>query len=215
MIKRIFLPILMSIPCSVYALGMQPETTVLIFNEEKNEASISVKNTNSVPSLLQTKIVDIGEAENVLVLSSPSIVKIEPGESQIVRFFLKKNSDFDTQILKRVRFLGVPAKQESNKENSSLTFTVGQSIPLLINPVGLKVDREPWKHLTYSFDGRNIIISNPSKYIVRMYPEVKVNGKKIKVEQSYITPRTKLTIKYERPPSEITIVPVGLYGELR
>ncbi|MEF9432761.1 fimbria/pilus periplasmic chaperone, partial [Escherichia coli] len=74
---------------------MQPETTVLIFNEEKNEASISVKNTNSVPSLLQTKIVDIGEAENVLVLSSPSIVKIEPGESQIVRFFLKKNSDFD------------------------------------------------------------------------------------------------------------------------
>lgn len=38
---------------------------------------------------------------------------------------------------------------------------------------------------------------------------------KIKVEQSYITPRTKLTIKYERPPSEITIVPVGLYGELR
>lgn len=51
----------MSIPCSVYALGMQPETTVLIFNEEKNEASISVKNTNSVPSLLQTKIVDIGK----------------------------------------------------------------------------------------------------------------------------------------------------------
>ncbi|EKS5483571.1 fimbria/pilus periplasmic chaperone, partial [Escherichia coli] len=43
---------------SAFALGMQPETTVVVLNQDIGEASISVKNTNDSPSLLQTKIID-------------------------------------------------------------------------------------------------------------------------------------------------------------
>lgn len=89
MFKYFILSALYAVSISVYALGMQPETTVLVLNQDEGEASISVKNTNDVPSLLQTKVIDVDGAKGTVVLASPAIVKVDSGEEQVVRFFLK------------------------------------------------------------------------------------------------------------------------------
>ncbi|EJV9475567.1 hypothetical protein C5952_03095 [Cronobacter sakazakii] len=215
MLKYLILFALQFISLSVYALGMQPETSVVVLNQENGEASISVKNTNDTPSLLQTSIVDIDDSKGTLVLASPSIVKIDPSEEQLVRLFLQSSSEIKNQQIKRIRFLGLPARSESNKDKSEVIVSVSQSIPLIINPAGLKAEAMPWKFLRYTYDNGRLFISNPSRYVVRLYPEIKVNGKHLSLQKSFISPKQKIEINYKESPSEIKIKPVGLYGEIR
>ncbi|HFK3815946.1 TPA: fimbria/pilus periplasmic chaperone [Escherichia coli] len=200
---------------SVFALGMQPETTIVVLNQDVGEASISVKNTNDSPSLLQTKIVDQDDSKGALVLAAPSIVKLESGEEQIVRFFLQASGELKHQQLKRVRFIGLPARSENSKDNSSLSVAVSQSIPLIVNPVGLKPDKEPWKNLNYNFQNGKLELNNPSPYVVRLYPQIRINGEILKLPRSSLSPKEKVEIDYKRPPTEVKIKPVGLYGEVR
>lgn len=200
---------------TVYALGMQPETTVLVLDQEDGEASITVKNTNDTPSLLQTRIVDVDGTKGTIVLASPSLVKVDSGEEQTVRFFLQTSGEIKNQQLKRIRFLGLPAKKESDKGKSSVAIAVSQSIPLIINPNGLKHEGEPWKSLNYKYENGRVYISNPSRYVVRMYPEVNIDGTKVSLQNSFISPMDKVEINFKAPPSVVTIKPVGLYGEVR
>lgn len=199
----------------IFALGMQPETSALIINQQDGEASISVKNTNDSPSLLQTKIIDIDNNKGTLVLASPPIVKIQNGEEQIIRFFLQSSGVIKNQQIKRIKFIGLPAKSESKKENSEVLVSVSQSIPLIINPAGLAPEAEPWKFLTYRHSNGNLIIYNQSRYVVRLYPQLQVNGKKISLSKSFISPDEKVEVGYKEVPSEVKIKPVGLYGEVR
>ncbi|HCL7979513.1 fimbria/pilus chaperone family protein [Escherichia coli] len=217
MIKYLLLTVIYTISSCAYALGMQPETTVLVINEEDGEASISVKNTDNVPSLLQTKIIDIdnSSSKEVVILASPTIVKVESGEEQIIRFFLQKKGGIKDQVLKRVKFLGLPARMEKNAEISSVNISVSQSIPLIINPKGLESVAEPWKFLKYTFENGKVYIFNPSRYVVRMYPYAKLDGNKVNLQHPFIAPRQKIEVDYKSRPKVMKIKPVGLYGEVR
>ncbi|WP_432368188.1 fimbria/pilus chaperone family protein (plasmid) [Cronobacter sakazakii] len=212
---KLILSLLIFVSARIYALGMQPETSALIINQKDGEASISVKNTNDSPSLLQTKIIDIDDNKGTLVLASPPIVKIQNGEEQIIRFFLQSSSEIKNQQIKRIRFIGLPAKSEIKKDSSEVLVSVSQSIPLIINPAGLAPEAEPWKFLSYRYSNGNLIIHNQSRYVVRLYPQIKVNGKKINLSKSFISPAEKIEIDYKELPSEVKIKPVGLYGEVR
>ncbi len=50
-----------------YLTGMVPETSVLLVDEKRGEASINIKNTDDHPSLLYTTIVDLPESTNQFV----------------------------------------------------------------------------------------------------------------------------------------------------
>lgn len=200
---------------SAFALGMQPETTVVVLNQDIGEASISVKNTNDSPSLLQTKIIDQDDSKGTLILAAPSIVKLESGEEQVVRFFLQTSSELKHQQLKRIKFIGLPARNENLKENSSLSVAVSQSIPLIITPVGLKPEKEPWKNLNFNLKNGKLQLNNPSRYVVRLYPQIRINGELLKLSKSFLAPEEKIEVDYKTPPVEVKIKPVGLYGEAR
>ncbi|EOC0033391.1 fimbria/pilus chaperone family protein [Cronobacter sakazakii] len=215
MFKYVIFIVFNIISLSANALGMQPETSVVVLNQENGEASIWVKNTNDSPSLLQTSIIDIDDSKGTLVLATPSIVKIESGEQQVIRLFLQSSSQIKDQQIKRIKFLGLPARSESNKDKSSVLVSISQSIPLIINPVGLKPEAMPWKFLKYTYENGKLFIYNPSRYVVRLYPQIQVNGKNISLPKSFISPKQKLEINFRESPSEIKIKPVGLYGEVR
>ncbi|EFB7606507.1 fimbria/pilus chaperone family protein [Escherichia coli] len=215
MFRYLLVSILFLLSKTIYALGMQPETTVLVLDQEDGEASITVKNTNDTPALLQTRIVDVDGAKGVIVLASPSIVKVDSGEEQTVRFFLQTNGEIKNQQLKRIRFLGLPAKKDDDKGKSSVSIAVSQSIPLIINPNGLKHEEEPWKFLNYKYENGRVYINNPSRYVVRMYPEVYIDGTKVNLQQSFISPMQKVEVNFTPPPSVVTIKPVSLYGVVR
>ncbi|EJQ5562211.1 fimbria/pilus periplasmic chaperone [Escherichia coli] len=215
MFKLLFCFTILFLPLSAFSIGMQPETTVLIINESTGEASIKVKNTNSEPSLLQTKIVDIDGFQKVGVFVSPAIVKLDPGDTQVVRFFINPSEKLKSQVLKRIRFIGLPAREISKKNNSALSLSIGQNIPLIITTSKLKDEDSPWEYLKYHYNKKKVILSNNSDYVVRLFPEVSINNKKMKISNSFIRPHGSLEIDFNDNPSILTIRPVGLYGDLR
>src|SRR3546814_5665196 len=72
-----------------FATGMEPETSVVILNEADGETSINVKNTDGTISLLHSVIENTPEDKDALVLLTPPVARVEPGETQLVRFLLK------------------------------------------------------------------------------------------------------------------------------
>lgn len=94
---------------TVNATGMQPATSVVIVYEADGEASLTVKNTEDVPSLLYTSIENIPEDTESLLVLTPPVARVEAGDTQLVRFLLEQGKTQKVQRLKRVIFEGMYA----------------------------------------------------------------------------------------------------------
>ena len=76
------------------------------------------------------------------------MARVEPGESQLVRFILQSDKPLTTERLRRVTFEGIQPKDGSS--TAQVSVTLAQDLPIVISPKGLKKDLEPWKHLNWS-----------------------------------------------------------------
>lgn len=209
--KIIFSLALFSAHC--FGSGMVPETTVLLVDESKGEASMNVTNTDAIPALLYTRVVELpGSRSNTRLIVTQPVVRVESGQIQRVRFMLQTSAPLQQQELKRVTFEGIPPKA---KDKNSLSVTVRQDLPVIIQPASLPVDLEPWKHLQWQKKGSGLEVSNPSKYVVRLtsafitYP----SGKEGTLPNTYILPGDRITVKLPNAKdSQIKIFPASRYG---
>jgi len=201
------------------ATGVIPDTTVLIISEESDISQIGVKNTENEPLLLITTILDIPENKGITVLALPAVTRIEANGRQIVRFVLDKSgAPLEFQHLKRLQFEGIPMVQTGDGK-SSVKVSVRQNIPVIISPIGLKQDLEPWKYLELKLNDGEINLSNPSPYVIRLSQNISIlpNSPVIKIlPRTYILPGEKFNLKI---PSEIPesvnyiqIFPASPYG---
>ncbi|WP_081944719.1 fimbria/pilus chaperone family protein [Sphingopyxis sp. MWB1] len=197
-----------------HADGMQPETSVVILNEADGETSLNVKNTDEKPSLLYTQVVDIPEDQDALVMLTPPVTRVEPGETQLVRFLLNSKEPLKTQRLKRVIFEGIP--QRKSEGSAKIGVTVRQNLPLIIHPKGLERNREPWKLLQWKVEGGRLSVTNDSPYVVRLAQEVTLRpvDKIIDLGRTYVLPGETLTAEgsAESGATSITISPATVYG---
>lgn len=67
-----------------------PDTSLLIVNEDKQGASMDVKNTDAEAQLLYTKIIDLPDDPKPGLIATQPVVRVEAGKTQRVRFVLKK-----------------------------------------------------------------------------------------------------------------------------
>lgn len=201
---------------SVHATGMQPETSVVILYEAEGEASINIKNTDTVPTLLYSSIQDIPEDSEALVVLTPPVTRVEPGDTQMVRFLRQGAEPSKTQRLKRVIFEGIPQKQGSQGK-AMIGVSVRQNLPLIIHPKGLERNREPWKLLKWGIKDGKLAVVNDSAYVVRMAQELelKPSGKMASLPRSYVLPGEILTIALDplaAHSSSVIIGPATVYG---
>jgi P pilus assembly chaperone PapD len=192
---------------------MVPETTMLLVDESKGEASINITNTDSTPALLYTRITELpGTKSTTHLVATQPVVRVEAGQVQRVRFMLKTSGPLQQQEMKRVSFEGIPAKA---KGDNRLAVTVRQDLPVIIQPTSLTEDLQPWKHLQWKKNGTNINVTNPSKYVVRMTPAFisYPSGKEGSLPTTYVLPGTSVTVKLPQPTdSKIKFFPASRYG---
>lgn len=115
-----------------------------------------------------------------------------------MRFVMTNDQPLTVERLKRVTFEGVPPKNQVLEKEINVTFK--QNLPVLIRPSGLAKNDAPWEGLTWSFDGNNLIVQNPSAYVVRFISaivEVLPSGEKWLLPQSYLLPHHTLTLTPE------------------
>ena len=201
----------------ILAAGMVPETSVVLVNASDGEGSINLTNTDDHAVLLYTSIENLPEDQEALLLVTSPIVRVEPGEKQLVRFVLQSDNPLTTQRYKRVIFEGIPQKDSSGKAKVSLT--VRQNLPVIISPADLPPKTDPWTLLKWEVKGQTLTVRNESRYVVRLSQQLDLipSGGKLMLPRTYMLPgqSDRLPIPADIAlgvDEKVRIYPASIYG---
>jgi len=209
----IFGAVLQSAPAS--AAGLVPETALLMIEEANMGGTLNLTNTDSVPNLLYTTITDLPDDKGTHLMVTQPVVRVEPGQTQQLRFVLRTDKPLVTEHLKRVVFEGIPPKDPSKK--MKIGFNLRQDIPVLIHPKNLPVVKDAWKLLSWSANGTTVTLKNPSAYVVRLAQNVQTlpSGAHGLLAKTYILPGETLTATLNKAvgaDAQLKFTPASRYG---
>ncbi|MFQ0834510.1 fimbria/pilus chaperone family protein [Citrobacter gillenii] len=211
--RKLSLFALMLCSLNSFATGMVPETSILLVDAQKGEASMNVTNTDSFPVLLYSNIVELPDGDkSVRLIVSQPVVRVEAGQVQRMRFMLQTQAPLKYEQLKRVTFEGIPPKE---KGKDRVAVTVRQDLPVIIHPAGLAEETQPWKFLEWKKEGSTLTISNPSDYVVRMTQAFKTlpSKKAGALNKTYMLPHTSTTVALPAPTdTQVEFYPASRYG---
>ncbi len=156
LLKTLTAAALFSTQYAVHAAGMVPETSLLVIDEATHSGTINVKNTDSHPSLLYTDVVDLPDDQGLKLVTTQPVVRLEPGQTQQLRFILQTSKPLDVEHYKRVTFEGIPPKSDDNKVK--IGINIRQDLPVLIRPAKLAVVTDAWKYLDWTASGTSVTV---------------------------------------------------------
>ena len=198
--------------CPATASSFELQSTTLVMSEQEGRATFNVTNTGRAPILLLTKLEDLGGesmAKNVLVM--PSVTRIDPGQSQITSFLLKKGVKLGHEYMLKASFEGVEQRAQSGT-----TMPVRQEIGFILQPKFVPVISEPWKELQVTSAGTELSLINPGKHVVRIGPLVTLqpSGTEVPLARAYILPGERVSVSSESASKsdQISITPLSRYG---
>lgn len=117
------------------------QTSVVIVKADIGENAFPVKNESSSPLMMLTKLEPLPEDPEKLVTITPPVSRIEPDDTQIVRFLLKNTASLKTERMARVTFEGIPPK--GRKTVIASVSILRKIFPLSSDPKGLSVIMPP------------------------------------------------------------------------
>jgi len=209
---------LLACSSSLHADGMIPETSVVIVYEGEAEAAIKVTNSDPSPALLHVTLEHIPEDSASLLFVTPPLSRVEAGASQLVRFILSNPEPLTTQRLKRVIFEGLAqSSQPSPRGEARVSVNVRQNLPVILHPKGLAKNAEPWNGLRWSLHDRQLTVSNPTPYVVRLSQELHSLPSQTpwQLPRSYVLPGDTLTLPGNASAvadGQIRFTPATVYG---
>jgi P pilus assembly chaperone PapD len=199
-----------------HAAGMVPQTPVLVVEESLGEAVMNVRNTDVRPALLHTRIENIEQDDDVLLLVTPPVARVEADGIQQVRFILQTAQPLQTERLKRVVFEGIAPATAA--DGSQVNLGVRQNLPVILRPAGLAIEREPWKRLNWSASANGLQVFNPSPYVVRLAKGIVPlpGSAQADLPRTYILPGERLSVALPLSSSvramAVRIFPATTYG---
>ncbi|MBU9689597.1 fimbria/pilus periplasmic chaperone [Burkholderia multivorans] len=155
-----------------HAAGMVPETSVVLIDEAVGETAMKVRNTDDKSALLYTIIEHVPDDQEKLFTVTPPVARVDPGQTQLVRFILTNRTPLKTERLARVVFDTIGERKDPDA--SIVAIRVRQNLPVIMHPKGLAVNREPWKLLKWEAVDGKLRVVNPSPYVVRLGATVEV-----------------------------------------
>lgn len=212
MLHGLLLVTLAMFATSSRASGVLPESSAVIINEAQHGGSINVKNTENVAVLLYSKIVELPDDLSPRLIVTQPVARLEPGQSQRVRFVLNTDAPLQSEHIKRVYFEGVT---EQTTDNSQVSVSIRQDLPVIIVPKGLSTNREMWSELKWSVDSNGLKVSNTGRHVVRLAPQIKLlpAGNTLSLRKSYILPGETLRVSTRlHGQHQVEFSPVTRYG---
>ncbi len=190
--------------------SFQLESTGIILPESEKRVSFNIQNISSSPILLVTKLLDLdGNDYSKRILISPPITRIDAGQSQQVNFVLKDGPKLDHEILLKAAFEGVSQAAENTAK-----MPVRQDIGFLIQPASVLQNKTPWEGLKFQLDANQLTVSNPSKNVVRMAPQLTLLPSNVTVALTnfYLLPGQSEQVSISGNPTSVTVIPLSRYG---
>lgn len=191
---------------------IQLQSSVIVVEAADGEGVISLKNKTESPILLHSKVVDIEQDNEPLLLVTPPITRVDAGDTQMVRFILKNDGGRPVERLRRATFEGIPQSAPG-----VVTISVRQNIPIIIRPKGLQRNDTPWTLLQWHRSADGLSVTNNGPYVVRLAPEVTVGEASVALPRTYILPGESLSLPSAKPLPAVGTVsfrPASLNGYL-
>jgi fimbrial chaperone protein len=201
---------LVALPAMASTFRLQ--STTVVMDERDGRTAFNVTNTGEEPILLLSKLDDLSDqpmAKNILV--TPAVTRIDPGQTQIINFSLKKGANLDHEYLLKASFEGV-----TQSFDHGTRMPIRQEIGFIAQPKAIPVDPTPWKELRIEGKGNQITLTNPGKHIVRLGPVVTLqpSGVQLPLAHAYIMPGQSVNVSHDSAASvgQISITPLSRYG---
>lgn len=202
---------------ALYAAGMEPETSVVLLNMAERGGSINVKNSDPQASLLHVTLYDLPDDKSgPQVIVTQPVARVEGGQLHRVRFVVSSAEPIKVEHFKRVIFEGI---QQRHPGSQNIAFTVRQDLPVIIHPAGLPEVKDPWTGLKWTLKGKELTVTNPSPYIVRLSQQLQLLPSKTAatLAKTYILPGQTLSVKVAPTASlagntQIKLMPASRYG---
>ncbi|MFP3014083.1 MAG: fimbria/pilus chaperone family protein [Arsenophonus sp.] len=219
-IKNILLLLIALTPFTSTANHLKLHTSAVIIEGNSGENAFPVKNESSSPIIMLTTLESLPEDPEKIVIITPPISRIEPNDTQVIRFLIKNTANLKTERMARVKFESIPPR--GDKSGNRININIAQNIPIIVQPKGLKRDYTPWKHLKWrvSNNTNTLTVHNPSPYVVRFHPRLTLlpSHKVVSLNSTYLLPGNKLSINLPANKEEITAVkltPASLYNYMQ
>lgn len=195
--------------------------TRVIFEEAKQQASVSIKNDGKTPYVVQTWV-DAGDGNNKTpFFVTPPLSRLDPGKENILRVLLAGEVRQDQESVYWLNVKEIPPK--SAGENT-LQIAMRTRIKLFYRPSGLpgQADRAP-AQLTWSFvpdgDGRRMAlkIDNPTVYHVTLATlDVGSGTDQEELKPDMIAPKQSVTLAVKSAPrngaTRVTYTTINDFG---
>lgn len=170
--------------CVVAAIIQNASATVTIggtrvlYEGSKKEVSLSVRNPDSTPYLIQTVVTNLeNEAQKPPFIITPPLYRLNGGKENLMRIILTGTLPQDKESMYWLRVKAIPS---ASREKNTLQIAVATSIKLIYRPdalKGLDVEKESTK-LIWRVTGNKLEIKNPTPCYIN-FNEIKVAGKKL------------------------------------
>lgn len=187
------------------------QSNTVILEEREGRTAFSITNPGSQPILLLSKVEDLDDqsmAANILV--TPAVTRIDPGQSQIINFSLKKGTALRREHMLRASFEGVAQKSEQG-----MRMPIRQQIGFIIQPRAVGAESRPWQDLRFQADGTQLAVHNGGLHVIRVGPVLTLsNGSTGTLPHPYVMPGQTISVAFDSPISspDVEIVPLSRYG---
>ncbi|EQC1553996.1 fimbrial biogenesis chaperone [Citrobacter amalonaticus] len=162
--------------------------TRLLYDGSKKEASLSVRNPDSNPYLIQSSLDNLDDnAQKPPFVITPPLYRLDGNKENMMRVILTGNLPQNKESMFWLRVKAIPS---APREKNTLQIAVATSIKLIYRPEALKginVEKESSK-LVWHFSGNHLEIKNPTPCYIN-FNEIKVSGKNL-ANVSYASPNS-------------------------
>lgn len=160
--------------------------TRVIYDGSKKEASLSVRNPDNSPYLVQSSIDTLtGGVQKAPFIMTPPLFRLDGGKENLMRIILTDNLPQDKESMYWLHVKGIPS---APRNKNTLQIAIATSIKLIYRPDSLKsidVEKEANK-LSWQRVGNQLQVKNGAPCFIN-FNEITVNGKKLE-NVSYVAP---------------------------
>lgn len=173
-IKTILLMLIIPGAVQVAQASVVLESTRVIYDENKKDATITINNPDDQPYLIQSWVgsedSDAPE-DNSLFITTPPLFRLDAEQSNTLRIVYMEDRGKLPKDKQSVFWLNVKAipSTDPNAKNT-LSISINSRIKLFYIPDGLSQDDfdAAFRKLTFTVSGNRLTVKNPTPYYVTM-----------------------------------------------
>lgn len=186
--------------------------TRLIYDGNKKEASLSVKNPDKIPYLIQSWIeVPSGTNNKAPFIITPPLYRLDTGQENVMRIVL---TGFLPQNNESMYWLNIKSIPSAPRKDNTLQIAVKTRIKLIYRPENLNgsTPEDQAKSLKWQRAGNQVEVTNPSSYYIN-FNEITVAGKKLD-DVTYVAPHStaRFTLPTGSGGGELSFKIINDYG---